>query len=265
MTVAASTACARPQGDKPLRWIINGPALATFASDPTSVRFFAGAKPFVIQTRENPVSLPASWRSILVRVFPSYAEMKRAFESGSVQKDVGAILYDNEVWQFTPPEEQRNFAEYNDKAAELVHEHGLLFISTPAVNLTRVLAPDSVGRRYDTFLSLGLARTAARHADVVDIQAQGSEIGVARYASFVRAAAAQARAANPNVEVLAGISTNPSGQRVSADVILRAIEATRDAVDGYWFNVPQPSAYCPSCNDFRPDMAIDVLHRLAAR
>jgi hypothetical protein len=64
--------------------------------------------------------------------------------------------------------------------------------------------------------------------------------------------------------VLAGISTNPSGQRVSADDILRAIAATRDSVDGYWFNIPWPSEYCPRCNDFRPDIAIEVIRHLAA-
>lgn len=258
-------ACARPQSDKPLRWIINGPALATFASDPTAVRFFSGAKPYVIQVRDSPVSLPSAWDAVLVQVFPSYAEMKRAFDTGSVRSDVRAILYDNEAWEFTPGDEQRSFAEYNEKAAALVHSHGLTFISTPATDLVRILAPNSTEKRYDAFLRLGIIGVAARYADVVDIQAQGSEMGVGRYASFVSAAAAQARAANPNVQVLAGISTNPSGHRVSADIVLRAIEATRHIVDGYWFNVPQPSAYCPSCNDFRPDMAIDVMRRLGTQ
>lgn len=247
-----------------MRWIVNGPALKTFTTDPFAVRYFANARPFVIQMRNAPVALPDSWKAILVQVFPSYASMQRAFEQRGVEPGVGAILYDNEAWQFTPTEEQHNFAEYNHKAADLVHAHGLIFISTPGVDLVRVLAPGSTGRRYDAFLELGIAGEAARNADVIDIQAQGSEMGVARYSSFVQGAAAQARAANPNVIVLAGISTNPSGQHVSADVIMRAIDATRSVVDGYWFNVPQPSQYCPNCNDFRPDMAIEVLKRLGS-
>jgi hypothetical protein len=52
---------------------------------------------------------------------------------------------------------------------------------------------------------------------------------------------------------------------VTANDILRAIAATRDSVDGYWFNIPSPSQYCPSCNDFRPDIAIEVLRRLATQ
>jgi hypothetical protein len=42
-----------------------------------------------------------------------------------------------------------------------------------------------------------------------------------------------------------------------------AIAATRDHLDGYWLNIPQPGEQCPRGNDFRPDMAIEVLRRLA--
>jgi hypothetical protein len=65
------------------------------------------------------------------------------------------------------------------------------------------------------------------------------------------------------VLVLAGISTEPIGQKVTTDDILRAIAVTRDVVDGYWFNIPQPSEYSPRASEFRPDIAIDVLRRLA--
>jgi hypothetical protein len=111
---------------------------------------------------------------------------------------------------------------------------------------------------------LGIATTAARDADVFVIQAQGSERNIPHYAGFVGQAAAQTRTANPKVIVLAGISTNPSGQRVTAAQILGAIAATRNSVDGYWFNIPQPPEYCPRCNEFRPDTVLEVLRRLRA-
>lgn len=265
LAAAAGTAAVHAQSVKPLRWIINGPALQTFTTDPSAVRFFAGTRPFVIEGKhEDGVTPPAAWNAIRVQVYPSYASMARAFADNTVPAGVGAVLYDNEAWQFTPADEQKNFAQYNQKAAALVHSHGLLFISTPAVDLVRVLAPGTRGRRYQQFLQLNIPADAARYADVVDIQAQGSEMATSKFAGFVRAAANQARSANPKVLVFAGISTNPSGHHVDSDEILRAINATRGAVDGYWFNVPQPSAYCPDCNDFRPDMAIDVLKRLGA-
>src|SRR5262249_60974464 len=70
--------------------------------------------------------------------------------------------------------------------------------------------------------------------------------------SFARHGAEYARQVHPHVVVLAGISTQPSGQQVTADDILRAIAATRYFVDGYWFNIPAPSEYCPRCTQFRP-------------
>jgi hypothetical protein len=50
---------------------------------------------------------------------------------------------------------------------------------------------------------------------------------------------------------------------VTADDIPRAIAATRGVVDGYWLNIPRRGIYCPRCDDFRPDLVIEVLRRLA--
>jgi hypothetical protein len=247
-----------------MKWIINGPAVATLAADPTAQRFFANAAPFVIRRKTDaPTALPPDWHAAVIRSFTSYANIKRAFDNGAIDGSVRGILYDNEHWQFTPDAEQRDHAGFTRMAAELVHAHGLLFLTAPAVNLTQVFAPGPE-KRYDAYIAGGLARDAARYADVFEIQAQGSEKDVDKYAGFVRAAARQAREANPKVTVLSGLSTNPTGQRVTPDNILAAIAATRSAVDGYWFNIPHPSEFCPSCNDFRPDIAIEVFKRLGA-
>lgn len=246
----------------PIRWILNGPALSIFASDPFAQRFFANSKPFVLQRKDAAVVLPPSWHAQTVRSFTSYKAIRSAFDSKAIGPDVRAILYDNEGWEFTPREEQADPARFTRAAAALVHRHRLLLITAPAVDLTRTLAPGPE-KRYDAYLRLNLAADAARYADVYDIQAQGSQRNVKRFSAFVRAAAAQARAANPKVLIFAGISTNPSGQRVTSDDIVRAIDATRKTVDGYWFNVPMPGKYCPNCNDFRPDVAIAVLRGIA--
>jgi hypothetical protein len=179
---------------------------------------------------------------------------------------VKGMMYDYEKWRFTPEEEQRNPARSVKEAADLVHARGLLFLAAPAVDLVPVLAPDSDRRRQDdTYLRLGLAGDAAPYADVVDIQAQRFQNDPERYESFVRAAAAQARAANPKVIVLAGVSTQPGGGDTSADAILRAIQATRDAIDGYWLNIPEPGQMSPNVSAFRPDIALEVLRRLSSQ
>jgi len=120
-------------------------------------------------------------------------------------------------------------------------------------------------RRRDASTALGVAGAAARYADVYDIQAQGSEADPAAYVGFVRAAAAQARGANSTVEVLAGIATNPSGSRETAEVMLRAVLATRSVVAGYWLNDGVQSPACPKCSGPYSQVAIAFLRELAKR
>jgi hypothetical protein len=259
-----STHFAHATERKPIRWLFNGPGIAAIAADAKASRFLDNSQPFVMSGR-NVAAIPPGWNAIPFASFTSFRGIKSAFKGGMVADDVEGIIYDNENWKFTPEDEQQNPAGYEKRTADLVHARGLLFLTAPAVDLVAVLAPESQTTLYDAYLRLGIAADAARYADVVDIQAQGSERDTTFFANFVGQAAAQARWANPNVLVLAGISTNPSGQRVTANDILRAIAATRDSVDGYWFNIPSPSEYCPSCNNFRPDIAIEVLRRLATQ
>jgi len=250
---------------KPLHWLFAGRGASAIASDPDASRLLDGARPFVISS--GPLGrVPASWQSVPLRSFKSFGEIRHALEANALSPDVKGILYDYENWRFTPAEEQQNPAGYLKQAADLIHARGLLFFTAPAVDLVPILAPEGDRKRQDeTYLRLGLAADAARYADVFDIQSQRFERDTELYAMFVRAAAAQARQANPKVMVLAGVSTQPSGQHVTGDDILRAIEATRDVVDGYWFNIPGPSAYSPAVTEFRPDIAVDVLRQLAGR
>ncbi len=244
-----------------MRWMLNGPGLETLTTDATARRFFSGARPLIV-TGPRPIAAPPEWGAIRVQAFTRYADLARAFERGRIDARAGAILYDNEGWRFTPAEEQSDPAFFMGAAGRAVRKNGLLFITAPAVTIAK-LRTSGNAKPYAAYLQAGLAAAAARCADIFDIQAQGSERNVDHYASFVAAAAAQARAANPAITVLAGISTNPNGQRVSADHILAAIEATRTHVDGYWLNIPKPGVYCPNCSEFRPDIAIDVLHGLS--
>jgi hypothetical protein len=97
---------------------------------------------------------------------------------------------------------------------------------------------------------------------VLDLQAQGAEADPGLFASFVADAAAQARKANPNVKVLAGISTYPSGKTVTAAAIDQAAQAVRANVDGYWLNDPAASAACPACAGPYPQVALAALRGL---
>ncbi len=169
-----------------------------------------------------------------------------------------AIIYDPEAWTFTPAGQQRDPVHAIARAAAVAHAAGAILIATPAVDLMRVLHPNE--RRYEAFLQAGIIGGAARYADVVELQAQGGEANVRTFAAFVRAAARQTRAANPRVIVLAGISTNPSGLRVTARQLAAAAVSVRDVVDGFWLNVPSGGPHCPRCGVPHPQVAAQLLH-----
>jgi len=264
LMLASSLHRARAVEPKPLHWLFASKAAAALASDSDVSRLLDGARPFVFAGPPLKV-LPPGWKAVSLRSFKSFGAIRDALETKALGPEVEGVMYDYEKWRFTPTEEQQNPAGRLKEAADLIHTKGLLFFTAPAVDLVAVLQPDADWKRQDeTYLRLGLAADAARYADVFDVQSQRFERDPERYAKFVREAAAQARQANPKILVLAGLSTEPSGQHVTASDILRAIEATREVVDGYWFNIPEPSEYSPAVTEFRPDIAVEVLRQLAA-
>lgn len=249
--------------NKPILWMFaNGQPVAAIAADAEASHFLDSQKTLVMGGN-NLNGVPPSWNAVHDLGYRSFDDIKTAVGRG-LPPDVKGVMYDYERWPFTPYAEQRN--PLIKQSADLVHAHGLMFLTAPAVDLVGVMAPGNNTPPDQLYIQLGLAGNAARYADVFDIQAQRFLNDPTLYASFVKRAAAQARAANPKVVILAGLSTQPHGMTVTADEILQAIAATRDIVDGYWFNIPTgPAPSCPTCKSFRPDIAIDVLHRLAGQ
>jgi hypothetical protein len=231
----------------------------------SGARFYAGPGNFIMNGMKGAEGFPADYRAVPAATFPSYAALESALEGGHLPKEVKAILYDNESWQFTPPAEQHDIARFEKLAADAVHRRGLLLIATPAVDLTRVLSPQATIGRYDEYLRLGIAGDAARYADIYEIQAQGSLGDLALYTRFVKEAAAQARAANPKITVFAGLSTNPNGRRVTPKDLYDAVMATRGDVAGYWLNIPGGGPSCPKCGEPQPQVAVELLKLLTPR
>ncbi len=166
------------------------------------------------------------------------------------------MLYDPEAWSFTPRAEQLDPASAAQRARDVAHAHGLSLIVAPALNLTTLHPDPAGGPRWKQFLRLGLSLTdsEAKVTDVLEIQAQSLERSTSTYAEFVRDAAAQARAANPRVAILAGLSTNPPGSPVTSQQLTAVIHATSGIVDGYWLNIPGRGPRCPTCNSPRPNV-----------
>ena len=250
-------------------WIVSGSALTRLrAADPggaTTRAAFDSPDAFVITSGPGrPV--PAGWSSTPTASFTSYESLRATLAGGTLDPRIKAVFYDNEHWDLTPILEQREPVRYDQLAAQLAHQHHLLFIATPAINLVNVLTPIAGsgvgGNRYQAFLDLGLAGQAARTADVLDVQAQGAEADISLFSSFVQAAAAQARKANPAVKVVAGISTNASGDPATATAMDQAAASVRDDVDGYWLNDPEASTACPTCVGPFPQVALAAVEGL---
>ena len=258
-TPGQPTSTASSSSDQ-VSWIISRSALdhlqSAGMSTSTLEHFFDNTRTYMIG------QVPGGWQSISMRSFTSYADLQQAFATNSIPASVQAILYDNEAWSLTPLEEQQNFATYVKEVAALVHSHHELLIAAPATDLAHVLDPNGQGDIYTRFLSLGIIKAAATYADQVEIQAQGSEVSTVKYTQFVQGAVTQARAARAGVRVLAGLSTNPSGQQVTGQQLFAAYQATHSQVSGYWLNIPGQGSACPKCGTPQPQVAIDFLQRL---
>jgi hypothetical protein len=147
-------------------------------------------------------------------------------------------MYDPEGWDATPIGEGRDPVAYFARFGQAARRQGWTVIITPHPSLTTVpgarCGVHDDESEVDAFLRCGLTGEAARWADIVEVQAQQLETDPVAYRSFVVAAAAQARAANPSVQVIAGITT---GQSFTAEQMFGAWDSVRDVVDGYYLAI----------------------------
>ena len=152
--------------------------------------------------------------------FRSYAELKKMIRQQAIPAGIHWVMYDNEQWSLTPGQTSRpTRCATSSSSASWPTATGYKVILAPAQDLVPGFDKNSFRRGkavWPSYLSMGLAAASARAADIYEIQAQPYEMTVYRsqhaYASFVAAAAAQARAANPGVVIYAG-PVHATGER----------------------------------------------------
>ena len=244
--VATATAAPTPQPfTSGLRyWIMQGPAASAMAADPVAQPYFATGNHMMLLPAAQ--QYPASWRGTAMVTFTSFAQFQLAVASHSVNPLVKTVLYDNEAWSFTPPNEQADPVGYTAQFAQLAHSRGWSVIATHA---------GSVGSSNGLTIDAGMCQ----YADSFSIQSQGIETNLPAFLNVINTTVAACRAANPNIRVFAGISTGPTGQAVTAQQIASAVMSVANIVDGYWLNIPQNSLYCPKCTQFDPGLASAAL------
>jgi hypothetical protein len=248
-----------PGGQSGLKetWMLTKSALSQMLSNPSvDAKLKRTRIDEVLQPGQQPLS---GADATPVVSFSSVAKLRSTLAAGGLPTGTQAVLYDPEVWAYTPAAEQRDPVLAAAQAAGMARSHGLKIIVAPAMNLASALDPGSSAPRWRTLLDLHIIGPMARVADTVELQAQSLERDPAAYATFVREAAAQARAANPKVTVLAGLSTNPPGAAVDSQQLTAAIRASRADVDGYWLNIPGSGPRCPGCNAGQPELGAAVL------
>ncbi|WP_194913725.1 hypothetical protein [Catenulispora rubra] len=252
----AQAPAVKPAGSGPLSWILTKVALNALIADSHVRAQLSGAQIFEILTgTERPATALAV---VPTMSFKSFATLEDTLIRGTLRPDIRAVIYDAEHWAQTPTDEQRDPATFYQRAAQLAHAHGLIFIATPAMDLVNA----DGGKAADpatAFVDRRIGADAAQSADVVDIQAQSLERDAAAYRSFVARVSAQIRAVNPKVTVLAGLSTNPHGSAITPDMLVAAMLGAAGQVTGFWMNVPGKGSDCPKCNAPQPDVAVAAL------
>ena len=131
----SQTTCQGP--DKKLMWIIDSTRIAMIQAIDAELadHFFNNPCTYAFGSRLKP-SIPAGWASIPAADFQSFADFQNAITNRTIDPSVKAILYDNESFSLTPPNEQVDPAYYTQQFADLAHAHGYVFISTPGTDLT---------------------------------------------------------------------------------------------------------------------------------
>jgi hypothetical protein len=197
-------------------------------------------------------------------IFQNEKQLETAINAGTLPPSTRAVIYDDEAWSLTPLNQQQHPDYWYQRAANLAHSVGLMFIATPGTDLANVVNPGT-DPSWQRFLAAGIVGPIAQNSDIYEVQAQALEAKPSTYESYVSQVANQAQAANPaGITMMAGLSTNPSGTVQPAPVLLAAAQASENDVRGWWLNDPGSGRPCPPCSGPYPQTVVGFLNGLAS-
>lgn len=218
-------------------WLmVSGDLNMLMSQDPQSAKWFFNT-PNAFSMGSSVAGLSAT----TVKNYKSYAQFSSDITSNAIPSTTKWVMYDNESWNLTPSIESLHPLHYMQAFAQLAHQHGLKVIETPARDLMQVKGGDCTVQKGETveaaYIRCGIA-AGAQYADIYEIQAQALQPNVTSYKSFVTAAVAQAKSKQPNITVMAGLTTDRGD---SANQIYANWQATHAQVSGYWMNTTTPT------------------------
>jgi hypothetical protein len=164
-----------------------------------------------------------------------------------------AVVVDYENWSETPLIQRQQWKTYIEKAYTLAHSHGLTVIQA----MTHGVPEDSgCPSGWTGYFSCDAPGYEARYADVVDIQAQQEEADLdGQPGSFnyeVNTGATQAKAANHDVLVLAGMRSSAQAgdatcSQIAAMTLITDWNAVPANAEGAWLNLTAMRAHSRHC------------------
>ena len=147
------------------------------------------------------------------RSWASSVRFAEDLANGTIADDVEVAMYDPEHWDATPLDERLDPHASIRSFGELARSVGYTVLITPHPNLVSVPgsphAPTDGETRESAYLRSGIVEVAAANADLIETQAQTLQREPDRYRAFVAETVRLARAVEPDVQVLSGLSTHP--------------------------------------------------------
>ena len=221
--------------DGPASWIVSGSGAQGLlsASPGASQLLFNTPYTYVTGTGAADTSQLGLQTAVPTATFTNEASLAAAINTNALRPGTVAVQYAPN----SPVTPRNQLTDPNNaflQASLVAHQHGLLLIGAPSLNMVKATAPHLKAiKRTSKFLQRRIAAAAARHSDVYVIQAQSLERTPSRFSAFVRQAAAQAVNAHGSVEILTEIRSGAGTRAPTAPMLERDLSGAGSAVSGY--------------------------------
>ena len=240
-----------------IRWMIESSSLNALINLNATLAKAAFDNPGTFVLDGNP---PLGWTSKRMKTVHSYDQLL-LFLNSSGSAEYNGVMLDQENWSFTPSYEQHNSVYYTMLSENLSHSKGMVFAASPAIDLMNSLGYHS--NQPVMFEQLGIAGNTSKYADIYELQAQRMGQNSSEFYNFSIFEYNHVKRSNPHALFFIGLSTNiAGGENITANALYNDVNSTRGFAAGYWLNVPNTSAYCPTCGKSRPEVAMELLRML---
>ena len=260
----AQAAAAAPVNglDGPASWIVSGNGAQSFlsASPGAAQQLFNTPFTYVTGTGAANTSQLGLQNAVPTASFTNEASLAAAITTNQLPPGTVAVQYAPSS-PVTPRNQLTDPVNAFLQASLVAHQHGLLLIGAPSLNVVTATAPHLKAiKRTSKFLQRRIAAAAARYSDVYVIQAQSLERTPSRFSAFVRQAAAQAANAHPSVEILTEIRSGAGTGAPTAPMLEQDLSGAGSAVSGYDLIDPSSADLTPPAPS---DAAVALIESLA--